>query len=123
MYAHGMSGDGRSVNGAIQRSGLASSGLSGRCGQGALAVWGLRIAAGALLALAGMSCAECEDDYGCPGSEICNADGECEALVCTQDQSCAPGQICRHNRCETPTNEPARPPSPDAFVIRPTQSG
>ncbi|MCA9538352.1 MAG: hypothetical protein KC620_05660 [Myxococcales bacterium] len=66
-------------------------------------------------------CAECEEDYDCPGTQVCDRErGVCEAFVCGVDADCAPGQRCTENRCK-PTE--AAPPAerPDALVITPAE--
>lgn len=72
--------------------------------------WGL-----ALLGLSG--CAECEEDYDCPGTQVCNRErGACEAFVCLADGDCAPGLACSDNAC-TPRPIAASVAAPDALVI------
>jgi hypothetical protein len=65
------------------------------------------------------ACAECEKDFDCPGTEICGAEGECEAFVCASSDDCAPGQACSKNRCRTRENVTPPPESPDAYVLSP----
>lgn len=72
---------------------------------------------GLLVASAG--CAECEDDYDCPGARICDRESAtCEALVCRVDRDCPPAQTCADNAC-TPTPATPAPDAPDAVVIGP----
>lgn len=72
---------------------------------------------GLLVALS--ACAECEDDYDCPGARICDrASATCQALVCRVDRDCPPAQTCADNAC-TPTPATPAPDAPDAVVIGP----
>lgn len=78
----------------------------------ALLLWGW----GTLGALAA-GCAECEEDYDCPGTEVCNVSrGACEAFTCLADDDCAPGHRCADNAC-SPRTPTAPPDAPDALVI------
>ncbi len=66
-----------------------------------------------ILGLAGLGlsgCAECTQDYDCPGTQICSAEpAECVPFVCRSERDCPAGNTCSANRClETPTrNAPA----------------
>ena len=54
-------------------------------------------------------CGECEDDYACPSSQICNTEkARCEAYGCRQDRECAPGHRCLSNQCQV--QAPKKPP-------------
>lgn len=75
-----------------------------------LALW-------ALVGASALACTECEVDYDCPGTRICN-DGVCEDYVCRRDEDCPPGNRCEANTCRENPAEPA-PDAPDAVVIRP----
>lgn len=70
-----------------------------------------------LVALTGLGCTECEDDYDCGGTLICQ-EGVCEAFVCQRDEDCPPGHTCAENACRENPAQPA-PDPPDAVVIRP----
>ncbi len=73
----------------------------------------------ALAALA-FGCAECEEDFDCPGTQLCNTTaGECEAFVCKQEADCPPGHACSGNRCSEQAPATATPPTPDALVLTP----
>ena len=81
----------------------------------------LRLAAlptmSAALALWTVACAECEKDFDCPGTKICNtSEGQCEDLVCREDRDCPPAQTCRGNRCK-PTEADSPVEDADAFRL------
>jgi hypothetical protein len=72
--------------------------------------------------LCGTACGECEKDFDCPGTKVCNVSaGQCEAFVCDDDGDCPPERACRKNRC---SGRPAPPlPTVDAFVVGAPASG
>ncbi|MEE2756082.1 MAG: hypothetical protein VYA30_05455 [Myxococcota bacterium] len=52
-------------------------------------------------------CGECEEDYDCPGTLICNvASKRCEALVCRSHKDCEVGYSCTENRCQQSSEAP-----------------
>lgn len=69
------------------------------------------------LLAAALGCAECEQDFDCPGTQLCNASGECEAFVCKRSQDCPPGHVCGDNRCEERAPSQDAPDAPDALVL------
>jgi hypothetical protein len=74
-----------------------------------------------MLTLLAAGCGECENDYDCPGGQVCNSGSStCEALVCGRDADCAPGQACRSNRCRAGREGDAGP-APDALVLTPAR--
>ncbi len=61
------------------------------------------------------ACADCEEDFDCPATEVCNTErGACEAFVCKKDEHCPPGRQCKDNSCK---GGPAAPAEADALVI------
>lgn len=75
----------------------------------------------AIAALAG--CAECERDFDCPGTKVCDVEeGECEEFVCAEDRDCPPATRCRKNRCQPRTAE-APAEGADAVVLGASVSG
>jgi hypothetical protein len=73
-------------------------------------------------ALALTACAECEKDFDCPGTKVCNTgEGQCEAFVCDEDQDCPPATRCKSNRCRGESPEPVS--TADAFVLGAAVSG
>lgn len=76
---------------------------------------------GLALLVAGLmtGCSECEEDYDCPGAQVCDrAEGVCVAFVCGRDEDCPPSQSCLSNTC-TPNPSMPAPDAPDAVIIRP----
>lgn len=74
-----------------------------------------------LLALT--ACAECEKDFDCPGTKVCNTgEGQCEAFVCAEDQDCPPATRCKSNRCRSESPDPGVSTA-DAFVLGAAVSG
>ncbi len=73
---------------------------------------------GLVVALA-FGCAECEEDFDCPGTQVCGSSATCEAFVCKRSEDCPPGHVCGENRCVE--QEPSRkgPETPDARVFSP----
>ncbi len=69
-----------------------------------------------LLLLLALGCAECEGDYECEGTLICQA-GRCQPLKCRRHEDCAPGRICKENSCEELSPQGA--PTPDALILGP----
>lgn len=70
-----------------------------------------------------LGCAECEGDFDCPGTQLCNTEaGECEAFVCKRAQDCPPGHGCSENRCSEKAPPSEAPPTPDALVLTPGAS-
>jgi hypothetical protein len=67
-------------------------------------------------AIGALGCGECEKDFDCPGTKVCNvASAQCEAFVCDDDADCPPDRACRKNKC---TARPAPAvPALDAFVV------
>lgn len=76
-----------------------------------------RTALPCLLVAAFWGCAECEKDFDCPGTKVCNVSaGQCEDFVCREDRDCPPTKACRRNRCKT-TEAAATDEDADAFVL------
>jgi hypothetical protein len=70
----------------------------------------------ACLMLAVAGCGECEKDFDCPGTKVCNVSaGQCEAFVCDDDGDCPPDLACRKNRCSG--REAPAVPVLDAFIV------
>lgn len=77
----------------------------------------LRSALLCLAAAALWSCAECEKDFDCPGTKVCNTSaGQCEDFVCREDRDCPPTKGCRGNRCKA-TEAPPTDEDADAFLL------
>lgn len=56
-----------------------------------------------------LGCSECEKDFDCPGTKVCNvSEGTCEAFACKSDRDCPPTRTCKANHCKA-----NRPPSAD----------
>ena len=70
-----------------------------------------------LLALAAVGCSECERDFDCPGTKVCNvSSGTCQAFVCKTDRDCPPTHACRSNACRARTPPAAGEPA-DALLL------
>ena len=55
-------------------------------------------------------CGECENDYDCPGNQICQAESNvCEEYVCTSDAECPPGHECTENTCRQTESRSPQP--------------
>jgi hypothetical protein len=64
-----------------------------------------------------LGCSECEVDYDCPGTQICNASSQiCERFVCREDAQCPPGHQCQNNRC-VQSQSKSPPDAVDDFVV------
>ena len=60
---------------------------------------GVRVGAAVLITMI-YGCGECEVDYDCPATQVCNVQNQqCEIFVCREDAHCQPAQRCRENRC------------------------
>ena len=70
-------------------------------------------------ALFSWGCADCTEDYDCPGTQICSTEGgECVPFVCRASNDCPPGNTCVENRC---AESPARnaPEAGEPIVLQP----
>ncbi len=68
-----------------------------------------------LISALALGCAECEEDFDCPNTQVCNSEREaCEPFVCRRNEHCPPGRVCRANACR---GAASAPPAPDALVI------
>ncbi len=66
------------------------------------------------------ACGECESDYDCDGTRVCDTEsGECQAFSCKRASDCPPGQACSTNRCVERKPSQAPPDAPDALVLVP----
>ncbi len=74
----------------------------------------------ALALLLGLgACSECQKDFDCPGTKVCNvSQGTCEAFECKGDRDCPPTTACKNNRCKG-RSAPHGSTSPDAFLLSP----
>ena len=61
-------------------------------------------------------CGECENDYDCPGHQICQSESKmCEDYICKDDSECSPGHVCRENACIQ--NESRTPPPSEELTL------
>ena len=69
-----------------------------------------------LVAALTLGCGECDNDFNCPGTDICS-DGSCERFVCKVSVDCPPGRTCKDNSCKVRTSPPAVPDSVPPVVL------